>query len=263
MSKSFNRSSRWATVVAAAFLATAAMIVPVSPVVSDTRTASVPASVTVGAARRIIAARYVLPETAARLDAALATAEKKGEFRGLSGEALAQKINQVLRSVTNDGHLSVRYDPDGARRMSAAPRMRPGAGPVPGPAPVPVPMTGPKPGPGPVPMQVPMPGPAGGPGPIEAADMARESLVMNGGVAKLEVLPGNVRYIDYRLFDWGNPAAEAALASAMQFLRGGDAIIIDLRRNGGGSVEAVAALTGYFVPAGTPLVRFEMRGQPG
>jgi hypothetical protein len=49
----------------------------------------------------------------------------------------------------------------------------------------------------------------------------------------------------------------------MRFLKDGDAIIIDIRRNGGGWPPAVAAMTSYFVPTGTPLVRFEMRGAPG
>jgi C-terminal processing protease CtpA/Prc len=92
--------------------------------------------------------------------------------------------------------------------------------------------------------------------------MAREIVLANGGVHKLELLPGNVRYLDYRGFMSGTPDAEAALAGAMAFLRGGDAIIIDLRRNGGGAVEAVAALAGYFLKEGTPLMRFEKRGEP-
>jgi hypothetical protein len=62
---------------------------------------------------------------------------------------------------------------------------------------------------------------------------------------------------------WGTPAAEASLAAAMEFLRGGEALIIDLRANGGGSPDAVAAMTSYFLPPGTPLARFEMRGLPG
>ncbi len=182
------------------------------------------ASETVAAARRIIAARYVLPETASRLDAALAAAERAGRFKGLKGEALALRINEVMRTVTADAHLSVSFDPTLAARLAAGRQ-------------------------------------AGGDGP--PPDMVRDTVLANGGVARLEVLPGNVRYLDYRGFYWETPEAEAALANAMAFLRGGDAIIIDIRRNGGGSPGAVAAMAGYFLKAGTPLARFEMRGQPG
>ena len=177
------------------------------------------------AARSLLAERYVLPDTAAKLAAALAAAEQRGEFEGLSGEALAEQINAVMRTVTTDGHLSMRHDPDMAAMLERR-------------------------------------GPLRDDGELPP-EMTREMERMNGGVAKLEVLPGNVRYLDYRGFMWGTPAVEQSLATAMEFLRGGDAIIIDLRGNGGGSPEAVAALTSYFVPAGTDLARFEMRGSPG
>ncbi len=93
--------------------------------------------------------------------------------------------------------------------------------------------------------------------------LARQIALRNAGVRELRQLPGNIRYLAYDGFWWGTPESKGALAAAMQFLRGGDAYIIDLRRNGGGSPVAVAAMTGYFIPAGTPLMRFEIRGNPG
>jgi C-terminal processing protease CtpA/Prc len=62
---------------------------------------------------------------------------------------------------------------------------------------------------------------------------------------------------------WGTPAAKDAMATAAQFLRGGDAVIVDLRRNGGGDAAAVSALASYFLPPDTELMRFESRGNPG
>jgi hypothetical protein len=183
-------------------------------------------AVVVGAARKLLAERYVLPETAARLDAALAEAEERGEFRGLAGAALAERIIEVVRTVTADGHLYASYNPAQAAAIAAA-------------------------------------GPPEDEDSVLPADYVRQIERDNGGVHRLEVLPGNVRYIDYRQFMWGTPAAEASLAAAMEFLRGGDALIIDLRNNGGGSPGAVAAMTSYFLPAGTKLARFEMRGLPG
>jgi hypothetical protein len=79
----------------------------------------------------------------------------------------------------------------------------------------------------------------------------------------LKLLPGNIHYLALEGFYWGTPEAEAALGTAMRFLKDGDAVILDLRRNGGGWPPAVAALAGYFLPQGTPLTRFEMRGAPG
>jgi hypothetical protein len=56
------------------------------------------------------------------------------------------------------------------------------------------------------------------------------------------------------------PESAAALETAMRFLAGGDAVIIDLRRNGGGSPEAVQYIISHFLPAGRPLMSFYMNG---
>jgi hypothetical protein len=47
----------------------------------------------------------------------------------------------------------------------------------------------------------------------------------------------------------------------MNVLAGGDAIIIDFRRNGGGSPEAVQYITSHFMEAGKPLMTFHMNGR--
>ena len=49
----------------------------------------------------------------------------------------------------------------------------------------------------------------------------------------------------------------------MRFLRDGDAAIIDLRHNGGGSPEAVQYLVSHFMEPNRPLVTFHMGAQPG
>jgi hypothetical protein len=83
----------------------------------------------------------------------------------------------------------------------------------------------------------------------------------NHGIMELKVLPGNVRYMDYRGFDWIGPDTAAALDNAMSFLAGGDAVIIDIRRNGGGSPAAVQYITSHFMEAGKPLMTFHMNGK--
>jgi len=159
------------------------------------------------------------------LVAALSRAEAEGRFTGLAGRDLAAAVNAVMHEVTPDGHLSLMHNPG----MSAMLAEHPEAG-------------------------------ADDAGELPP-EQQRMIALNNGGVRKLEVLPGNIRYMEYGGFMWGSPAAQAAIDNAMEFLRGGSAAIIDLRRNGGGSPDAVAALTSYFVPEGTPLMRFEMRGR--
>lgn len=188
------------------------------------------AAATVAATRAAIVARYVLPDIAAKLDAALAAGLKQGRYAGLSGEVLAARVTADMAAVAHDKHLGLSHDPRGAAMLGARPV-----------------------------------GDAAGEDedePLPPA-MARMLVRMNAGARAMEVLPGNIRYIAYDAFAWGTPEAEASLRTAMQFLKGGDAYIIDISRNGGGSPGAVAAMASYFLPAGTPLMRFEMRGKPG
>ena len=77
---------------------------------------------------------------------------------------------------------------------------------------------------------------------------AREGRLHNEGYEALRILPGNIRYLDLTGFRWNGAATQRALADAMRFLGGGDAVIIDLRTNGGGEAEAVQALVSYFLP---------------
>lgn len=178
----------------------------------------------VAAARKAIAERYVLPEVAPKLDAALAKNAAAGRYRRLSGEALASAMSADLEAVAHDRHLSVSYNPQQAKLMADRPVQDDG----------------------------PLP-----------PSFARFVDRMNAGVRELRTMPGNIRYLAYDGFAWGTPGAPASVEAAMRFLQGADAYIIDLRRNGGGSPEAVAALASYFVPEGTPLMRFEMRGRAG
>jgi C-terminal processing protease CtpA/Prc len=63
----------------------------------------------------------------------------------------------------------------------------------------------------------------------------------------MKVLPGNVRYIDVIGFFWGGKKTAEVYDSAARFLRDGDAAVIDLRHNGGGSPDAVQYLISHFL----------------
>lgn len=96
---------------------------------------------------------------------------------------------------------------------------------------------------------------AAGPAPRDDPDFDREART-NYGFRKVEILPGNLGLIDLRHFAGfqtaDGPARKAADA-AMTLLSGTDAIIIDLRDNGGGSPAMVGYLASWFAPKGAEI----------
>jgi len=67
---------------------------------------------------------------------------------------------------------------------------------------------------------------------------------VNYGFEKVERLPGNIGYLDLRGFLDPEMGGET-VASAMNFLANTDALIIDLRQNGGGDPAMVALICSY------------------
>ena len=136
-----------------------------------------------------------------------------GEYDRLDEEALAERLTSDLHEVCDDKHLRVGTMPPRPTRP------KPGEPSVPGPA----------------------PRPPAGPGPGLRP--------RNYGIYRAERLDGNVGYLDVR----GVPGPEEAgpvIAAAMELIAGTYALIIDLRRNHGGSPHAVVLWCSYFFPDG-------------
>lgn len=75
----------------------------------------------------------------------------------------------------------------------------------------------------------------------------------NGGIRRVEILAGNVGYLDISYF-WRVDEARDALDAAMHLLARADALVIDMRKNGGGSPDTVALLASYLIDgAAAPL----------
>lgn len=174
------------------------------------------ASKVVAEVRQILSERYVLPERRPALDALLADGLRSKRYLVMEPALLAERVNADLARVGRDHHLNFKYDPIRVEMMMART------------------ITG-------------EPDPA-----AFQAEVRRN----NHGVRQLRLLSGNVRYLELVGFDWlGNETAEV-YKSAMGFLKGGDAVVIDLRRNGGGAGPAVHQIISHFVKAETPLLRF-------
>ena len=205
-------------------LALAATAVPVYAQVeafgSLTSLPSVDSRAIVAEVRRVIGERYVLPERRPALDAVMAEGLTSGRYDVVDGAVLAERLNADLERVGQDRHLGFRFNPQEAAMIASGSVEQPGANP------------------------------------------AFERLIRNSnhGITDLRLLPGNVRLMKYDGFHWTGAESAAALDTAMRFLSGGDAVIIDLRSNGGGNPEAVQYIISRFLPAGTPLTTFYMNG---
>ena len=87
------------------------------------------------------------------------------------------------------------------------------------------------------------------PGAEELARQRAEAAGIAWGIEKIDRLPGNVAYVELRGFGPTEIVAPA-YAAAMAMVQGSDALILDLRRNGGGSPASVALWMSYFFPLG-------------
>lgn len=99
------------------------------------------------------------------------------------------------------------------------------------------------------------------PGRTEANDRRIQAVRSGYGIEKIERLPGNVGYIELRNF---GPAelVGPAYTAAMSLMAGADALILDLRRNGGGSPASVAYLMSHFFPIGDKRHLNDMYDRP-
>jgi len=78
----------------------------------------------------------------------------------------------------------------------------------------------------------------------EREQRKRDLTWMNHGFGKVERLPGNIGYLEFFNFADEELGADT-VAAAMNFINGTDALIIDMRRNGGGNPAMVALVCSY------------------
>lgn len=156
---------------------------------------------------------YVFPEVAKEMGNHLVTNRETGAYRSLTDPyAFADRLTADIQSISNDKHLRVNYDPQRAQNMRHPPADSEEDN-----------------------------------GPPEA--FLRDIKRNNYGFKEVKILEGNVGYLDLRGFLPPKFGGETA-AAVMNYLANTDAIIFDLRRNGGGSPGMIQLLTSYLYPAG-------------
>jgi hypothetical protein len=151
----------------------------------------------------------------------LEAGRRSGRYAGAgSPDVFAARVTEDLQRASQDGHMYINWSPDQHRALS----QRTGA--------------------------------------VSADSDAfwrERARRENSGLVEQRVLPGNVRYLKLKAFLWDDQLSPPVYDAAMRFLNAGEAAIIDLRGNGGGSPDAVNYLTSHFVPGGTKLMTFVMR----
>ena len=151
--------------------------------------------------------QYVFPEMRPRIIARLKSAQRKGRYATDDPALFAESITADLREVSRDKHLSLVVDPVGYAAARAGDDADKN----------------------------------------EQALWRRQALRSHHGLAELKILGGNVRYLKIAGFEWVDDETGPAYDDAMRFLKGGDAAIIDLRGNGGGTHAAVRYLVSHFM----------------
>ncbi|GAA0717319.1 S41 family peptidase [Dokdonella soli] len=159
---------------------------------------------------RQLRTNYVFPDVAKRLATTLADKQAKGDY------AAAKTANTFAEALTHDLRD---LGKDGHFVVGFDPEFHPPAA------------------------------QASTPGKEEVARERKEITDAAFGIQRLERLPGNVGYLELRSFG-PTEFVGAAYSSAMSLLSGTDALIIDLRRNGGGEPNSVANLLSHFFAEG-------------
>lgn len=89
-------------------------------------------------------------------------------------------------------------------------------------------------------------------GPDAATQHRKQMERLNCGFQKVEILSGNIGYLKFNMFADPEVCGPTAIAS-MNFLANVDAIIIDLRENGGGDPKMIALVSTYLFSKPTHL----------
>ncbi|HEX8283594.1 MAG TPA: S41 family peptidase [Pyrinomonadaceae bacterium] len=153
---------------------------------------------------------YVFADTAAKMEQAVRERAAKGEYDQItSAEKFAEKLTSDIQEVSRDKHLRVRYSAQPIPERQGGPRE---------------------------------------PTAEEREQFRRDMSRINYGFQKVERLPGNIGYVEFRNFLDPEGGADT-VASVFNFLGNTDAIIFDLRKNGGGDPAMVALICSYLFGA--------------
>ena len=171
---------------------------------------------------KLYSREYVFPDVGNQMAEHIRKQFQEGKYDSLATlQELTSRLTEELRSISHDGHVSVRTLPPGAAEAADNDSAR------------------------------------------DAAQEAQEleyDRYNNFGFEKIERLKGNVGYIKLDEFASAEKAGATAIA-AMNFVGYCDALIFDLRENGGGWPSMIQLITSYLYESPQHLNSFERRGE--
>lgn len=151
---------------------------------------------------------YVVKDRVAAIVDVLTSQHAAGFYDVESPAEFARRISLDLERVSADGHLYLKQDPDRYAAMTEHDEADQAL----------------------------------------AALLEKQAVLSNSGIEQLEILPGNVRLMRLSQFRWSPRRTPRDHADAARFLVEGDALIVDLRDNGGGSSDAADSLLERLLP---------------
>ncbi len=150
---------------------------------------------------------YIFPETAKKMGELIRSNLATGVYDSIDDPMkFADMLTNDLQSVSKDKHIRVRFSPEDAQRLLEQEK--------------------------------------NGSDPGDEKHFNEMMKKENYGFKKVERLPGNIGYVDFRNFASPDYAKET-IANVMGFLANTDALIFDMRLNGGGDPAGVQLICSY------------------
>jgi len=151
--------------------------------------------------------KYIFPEVAQKMSDFILLNFKNGSYSPITDPVVfSERLTTDLLSISNDKHIRVKFNPVLIKEIREA-NKNPGQDEVP-------------------------------------ASVLERWKTNNYGFKEVKILEGNIGYLDLRNFGDTKLGGETAVA-AMNFLSNTNALIIDLRKNGGGSSQMIQLITSY------------------
>ena len=151
--------------------------------------------------------KYIFPDVAKKMSDFILLNFKNGSYSSITDPALfSERLTTDLLSISHDKHIQVRFNPALIKELRES-NKNSGKEELP-------------------------------------ASLLEQWKTSNYGFKEVKILEGNIGYLDLRGFHDPSRGGETAVA-AMNFLSNTNALIIDLRKNGGGSSEMIQLIISY------------------